>query len=112
MIKLKEYFKIGGKFRLGMYITDYKKPILNCTYQVVSSGRSYEVMLSVCIVGSAKSCYTNIDGASDITEAQIEDLLKQFHGDVDMNKIWLLEPEDVVSFYENNKKAMEQIHEV
>ena len=111
MIKLKEYLKRGGKIRLGTYITDYKKPILNFTYQIVSSGQECEIMLSVCLVGSSKPCYTAIDEASNITEEQIEDLLIKFNDDFDINQVSVLEPDDIINFYKDNKKIMQKLIE-
>ena len=114
MIRLKDFFKENYIFPIGAFITETtnKNPtaIPMYTYQVIGSGKGFEMMMVQAIHGCANPVYAGFKSASSITEEELENLISKYYKHHKTDKghyeIYVLEPDDVVMFHDKYKDRL------
>lgn len=118
MINLLDYIDGGGRVCLGAYIADCSlkgTPGLGFTYQIVSKGEPYTIILVTAISGASHPVSIKCKSMSDISKVEIKKIIEAywdcFDDSVKLNweNIRILEPDEIIEFYRKHQNTLEHM---
>ncbi len=119
MINLLEHIKNNGRIGMGAYIAFCSlkgTPSQGWVYKIVSTGKSYEMGLSLAISGSTPfpQPSVKVKSVGDISEEEIVELIEKLWKsysynegiDIEWEDIRILEPDEVIDLFKRSKRSL------